>query len=83
MEEISKDEMNITYTSKQIYKFDRKQSYPLKENDKIVVLNVAMNVSVIFIRNSMDKRFLVSIINIFKRFWHKNSFMYYSLRRRS
>lgn len=49
VEDISKDEMNITYTSKQIYKFDRKLSYPLKENDKIVVLNVAMNVSLIFI----------------------------------
>ncbi|KAG4071596.1 hypothetical protein HA402_011750 [Bradysia odoriphaga] len=36
--------MDITYTSKQIYKFDRQLSYPRRENDKIVVLNVAMNV---------------------------------------
>lgn len=47
--------MNITYTSKQIYKFDRKRSYPFKENDKIVVLNVAMNVSEI--RLSHDKKY--------------------------
>nr|QGW45473.1 sensory neuron membrane protein 2 [Bradysia odoriphaga] len=43
VEKISKDQMDITYTSKQIYKFDRQLSYPRRENDKIVVLNVAMN----------------------------------------
>lgn len=46
VEEISKDKTTITYTSKQIYEFDKKRSHPYKEDDKIVVLNVAMNVSV-------------------------------------
>ncbi len=45
VENISNDRMTITYTSKQIYKFDRMLSHPFKENDNIVVLNVAMNVS--------------------------------------
>lgn len=57
VEKISSDKVEITYTSRQIYKFDRKMSYPLKENDKIVVLNVAMNVSI------MKRLFYFDLIN--------------------
>lgn len=42
---MAKDKTTMKYTQQQTYFFDEKASAPFSENDKIVVLNVALNVS--------------------------------------
>lgn len=56
VEKFSKDQMDITYTVKQVFKFDRQSSYPRRENDNIVVLNTAMNVSLVLILLNEEHR---------------------------
>lgn len=42
----SSDKESLSYYQKQIYKFSHVASYPYSENDKIIVLNMHMNVSI-------------------------------------
>lgn len=41
----SPDRSRITYTQKQTFYFDKEASDPLTEDDRIIMLNVHMNVS--------------------------------------
>lgn len=44
VKEFSDDGTSVTYTQQQFYEFDGKASQPLVESDRIVALNMQMNV---------------------------------------